>query len=328
MALFLRNTRYLWLVTFVASGFGVFAGDSIIVSKPDAELAAPKDTSPALIPNAPKDIRNLGFAQPPQPSAPYIPPPIMRTDPRKTERRTIFDEPEMFSDKTARRDGDGNIFERGKERSLAPRPMAPPSSEFSRGEEMERALSPVWDSHSGMFKSTTPRDRPRRSSPFDNAVENDRSEDGMWLGFKPDSDRDRRNEGSRLGFFNNNTKRESTRDELERRAEFDRLLNNNFSPLGPRNPVAAGNTVSPLELAKPAAPAPLPTIATPERRSLDPMQSYADQQRSWRGPSVDDLTRKVLGANSQPAASRPQAVDTRPSLMRQPTTHDFPSRPF
>lgn len=326
MALFRINTCCRCLAVLLAGSINVFATDSVIVSKPDAALATPKASNPALLPSAPNDVRTLNFVQPPQPATPYIPPPIVRSEPRKVERRGFFDEPEMFSDKSKERDADENLFERAKERTLGARPLTTPQNDFSR-DESERALSPIWDFNSKTLNSATRRNDTRRMSPFDDSVETDRSAEGIWLGFKPEKDRERADEISRFGFFTATPKRESARDDRERRAELDRLLNNNFSPLGPKNPLAVGNNISPLEVAKPTPPAPLPNIATPGRRSLDPMQAYEDQQRSWRGPSVDDLTRKVLGVNSQPA-SRPQPVDTRPSLMRQPTVRDFPARSF
>jgi hypothetical protein len=298
----------------------VYAADSIIVSKPDVELAAPKSAGPAIsLPNGAAEIRAFSFGQPQQPAAPYIPPPIIRTEPRKREKRSLFDEPEMFSDKSSRRDTEENPFGSPKVQRPAPKPLMVPGSDLLRREENDRALSPVWN-----FNSMVRQDEKRRSFSNEESRENRHSEDDGL--FRRRDDRDYRNdEASRLGFFGT-SKREISREAMKRRADFDRLINNDLAPLGPINPVA-GNTFSPLNVARPPAPVSIPVIA-PEKHSLNPMQAYEDKQRSWRGPTIDDLNKKVFGSTVSASPSKPAAIDTRPSLMRQPTMHDFPSRQF
>src|SRR4051794_36543221 len=80
----------------VAIGRG---GEPIIFSKSDRNLAIPNVPTDARLPE--NENRSVLFVpQPASPTIPYIAPPPVNVPPRKAERRTLFDEPELFSDKS------------------------------------------------------------------------------------------------------------------------------------------------------------------------------------------------------------------------------------
>jgi len=228
--------------------------------------------------------------------------------PRKTERRTLFDEPELFSDKS-QRNGDSTRTQKVK-------PYAWPSYDPTRNAEQDRALSPIrqydWAPESS------------EKSVKDNTDQSHRFESGLFSRSRDDERNPRRD--ALTGFFEAPAKRELSREDLAGKAEFEKLLNPGLPAMIGRNgPLGAPAT--PFGTARPPAPL-IPMVDTPARTSLDPMQSYNDQQRRWAGPSMDDLNRKAFGTPAPKPARSTETADQRPPLMRQPTFQDFPGRRF
>src|SRR6185369_11620729 len=80
------------------------AGEAIVFSNPDTAIAAPKRETAPKLPGVPTDIRGLGFGEQPQAPMPYVPPPV-RNEPRR-EKKTIFDDPAIFSDRSEQKQED------------------------------------------------------------------------------------------------------------------------------------------------------------------------------------------------------------------------------
>src|SRR3954469_21056249 len=91
---------YASVATFVLGALSpcVFAGEKIIFSKPDTDIVVPKQENSRL-PVPSTEIRGSGFSAPQQ-EMPFIPPPQPRNgESKKTERKSVYDEPDLFSTK-------------------------------------------------------------------------------------------------------------------------------------------------------------------------------------------------------------------------------------
>jgi len=300
----------------------VLAGDAIIFSKPDVEIAFPNESREARIPEI--EGRGLRFEQQAPSAIPYIPPPIRYFEPKK-EKRGIFDEPEMFADKNENRNDDTAADD---DKSLARKSFRPQSIDPLRRTEQDRALSPVKQFD---WTPAWSEKRPQPSKDSSDPFASNQREVGL-MGERTRSPDESKELGASLFGFFKPARRELTREQLERRAEFEKLLNPTFAPLATRNPQALGQEGSPLDIVKPPpAPVAPPPILGLEasRRSLDPMQGFNDQQRNLRGPTVDDLNRKTFGSVAPPSPSSSQFKEQqRKPLIDQPTFQAFPERRF
>jgi hypothetical protein len=312
------------------------AGDRVTLSKPGKEEVAPQEADTVRLRRAPNEFRRENLQPPPDVS--YIPPEV-RVEPRKTVRKNIFGDPiNPFSES---RDGEeekeeGSLY--GK-RSAEPKQLILPFTEAARKQEQDRALSPIRQFDWSPEDKGQKQGGPREQQPIWSRRDNDNVEPGMFgsLGLRRDSAREAGN-GRLFGLFGaerenqESSRNELTRQELERRNEFQKLINPSFSPLA-RN--GAGDVLgSPTDPARANAPImPVTPMPSPRGGSLDPMQVYRDQQQSWRGPSMDDLNRRTFGAVAVPSPSPSQSRSTPTTapkipLMRQPAILDMPSRTF
>jgi hypothetical protein len=308
------------LVTlFLACGvLTATAGDRIIFSTSDRETIAPPVPDNPRAPEAKEQLRLSLTPAAPQPVMPYVPPPSpTRPDPRKkAERRTLFDEPELFADPFARKTPEASSMDGNSGRSMAPKRFQIP--DLGRAEE--RALSPVkhydWAPEAtDEKKASTTRDQ---RLPFETSLFSARRDDTLAAP-----------ERSASGFLDHLSARDTVRERLERQAEFERMLSSSPPP-APRGVERANSPLmSPLDV--PRSPAtfvapPIPDAAP--RPSLDPMQAFNEQQQRLRAPVVDDLNRRILGSAETKRSSPGEKANQRPSLMRQPTFQDFPARGF
>jgi len=299
------TTAVCWMISFG------MAGERIIFSKPDGIIIAPDAQMEARLPN--NENHSILFA--PQPAAPpvfYVPPRPQMDPSRPTEHRTLFDEPELFSDKSL-----GDVNPNKRPQLATPWSTAP--FDLTRGGNPDRALSPI-----RQYDWTPEGDSTKKAAK--DTLETQRHLDSGLFGRLREQDQNPRDE-SLGGFFNSPSKHELTRGELERKAEWNQLLNPTLPSVSGREHVSDFAS-APTETARIPGPLLVSPSEPPPRASLDPMQNYNDQQRRWRGPSMEDLNRKVFGNPAPKPETTPETADRRPSLMRQPTFQDFPGRKF
>jgi hypothetical protein len=299
--------------------FDATAGERIIFSKPDSEVVKP--TTPEN-PRSPEMKERVGFSLPgpSQSIAPYLPAqPPMRPERRKTEGRTLLDEPEIFSDPFAHKTREASLIDRSSAgNSASAKPFRLPGA----GREEDRALAPIkqydWTpDETEQDKALHTRDQ---RLPFESGLFGTRGENEVSA-----------RQDSGLGFLHETSTRNSLKERLERQAAFDQLMNPAPSAaIGVRGPERGNmSLMSPLDTPRSPATFVAPSIpdAAP-RPSLDPMHAFNEQQRRLSGPTVDDLNRKVFGATESKRSSTIDKADQRTPLMRQPTFQTFPSRDF
>jgi hypothetical protein len=324
------------------------AGDKVIFSRGSGEVLSPKKQDSINVPAGADDIRGLNDSRPDV--APYIPPPVNRTEPKKTERRTVFDEPKLFSDPLKEKDDSrededtkSSWFGGSKEKNDRQSPALTLTDRFGKPTE-DRALSPVrqfdWKPEASEDDGSDESNRAKRDS---NKEQKNRSLfNSQWKDVVRTSPLRAIQEDSgtmanagvlNFGDRNSRREREEKREREERRFEFEKLINPGFAPLGSRDPSALGGITSPLETSK-AAPAPaltpVPAHVAPGRGAMSPFGAFADQQRSFRPTSFDDLNDKAFGGSVVKPVSPAPAAETaaRRPLMSQPTFQDFPGRRF
>ena len=311
----LRCYRAAVVLAVCGTFFGAEAGERIIFSHSEKDVLAPAAPQNPRLPSATE--RHTSFAPAPlQTVAPYTPP-SPRPEQRRNEKRSLFDAPELFLDKTTR-DSSVTGMQRNSISPHAPRPFFVPS--LDAGTDPNRALSPIqqydWNPESS---ETNTREKP--------ADHRGRFESSMFSRSHENEDSRSAPNESLTDFFENAKKIELSRKQLESNAEFEKLLR-------PTPPMMIGR--SPDE---PAGPTPLNATRTPTpvvppletsnpRSSLDPMQAFTDQQRHWRGPSMEDMNRKVFGSTAAKPSLSAENPDQRAPLMRQPTFQEFPARRF
>ena len=329
VAAFIRISRLSIVCGLVVLVFSASGGERVIFSKPGAGVATPVNPDSVTLPTAPNEFRHFGDDAKPALDLPYIPS-KPRIEPRKGPRKNIFGDPvnpfveqkESDGEKEKGQDDGATAQTRDTQKPLYRFP------DLLRKQEQDRALAPI---------------RQFDLAPDEKDKDSARKEKTTWsnhdgnagslgaFGTQRDKDDDK-NDGSIFGFFKGSSKHELTKEQLERRVDFEKLLNPSFAPLA-RNGGSAND--SPFDAMKAQTQGPSPIMAPnpmiqPERRSLDPMQGFADQQRTWRGPSVDDLNRKMFGApsvSSTPTVAH-SLTPTKPPLMQQPVNQNFPTRPF
>jgi hypothetical protein len=123
-------------------------------------------------------------------------------------------------------------------------------------------------------------------------------------------------------------KEKPTAQQLERRANFEKLLNPSADPLvnqgpGSLEPVGSVPT-QPAALNMPI----LGGTSVPNSPPVDPTVAYNRQSERWNGPVFDDAFKKYAPKTSPAPASAPTATSFQAPLNRQPTVHEFPSRRF
>ncbi len=311
------------LGVWLGAAVGMRAGDSILYSEADVPIASPRAGAAPKLPERAAELTDRDFGQP-QTAIPFIRPPVVRPEPRKQEKRTLFDEPALFSGKS--KDGGDRDKEAGANslRKPASKPYGFPADASQRPDEA-RAFSTEqrfeWDTQNkGAREQST-------ISSFDDRTSTSRDEKNS-----PDSRRPGASvpDGGELSFFqflNPNVRRELTANQIERRAEFEKLINPEFTPLGSRhaNPF---EPASPLDSARKAMPPPASALSiTPAGATFNPMRKFEDQERSWRGPSAEDLNKKAIGSFTAPAPARTESARPQRPLLNQ-SGNDFPGRKF
>ncbi len=312
------------IATLLAFASVALRAEQIKISKPAVEIAGPVKVEENLPETRSK---RLDFGER-DVAVPLMRPPqtIIRI------QRQENDEDERFSPRgskrvtdPSRRDSDyfnaRNSF--GARDARPAQPWNAEPSGFDKSDS-QQALSPVmqfdWDardssaSQRGSFQGTghsTGRDAARKQPARDeNRARNETFEASPF--------RD---------LFAVQPKEKPSRELVERRAAFERLLNPNAGMAG-RSP----GSLEPLTALQAPKSAPSIAIATPgvakfDSRPTDPMQAFNVQHDRLRGPAMDDINKKYStpapGASSTPLNSRPQTP-----LNRQPTTREFPTRKF
>ncbi len=320
------------------------AGDRILFSKSDVPIAVPKvQAKPMKIPGRVAEIGDDFDVNAFHPQA-TLPPPVMiepeRPEPRKTEKRSILDAKGIFApEKKDEKDSENDA-------PFAPRKAPTPkpygfSTETSSRDEDARPLSPIrnmgWDTRDRKERDEREENKTGMSSIFDGtplgAATPEKREKKTLLDGAFNQGTQREGEKEQRGLFSflaTPAPRELSREQIERRAQFEKLLKPDFAPLGSRTPDPFAAAPS-LDGARsgPATPALAPTPGpAPQVGGLSPGGRFLDPQQSFRPPSADDFNRKALGS-ANPPPSKP--VDLTPAAQpdfRQPARNDFPTRKF
>lgn len=328
---FLRPGRVVATLAGLGVAWSVTAGEPILFSKPAIAIAAP----PKAESNLP-EIREHGmkFSNPEMeqaPAAPFRPPPpLMRNDPRDEERdntHRLLRTPKMFTDPAeekarseARREARNNPFASTAEKQHPPSPFTKDMATQMRSDE-SRSLSPVTD------LDWQPGDSPngRKESRLgglggpDSASPYARREEAQ---FGPESGRP----VPLFDFSGGRPQEKLTPSQLQRRTDFEQLLNPNAGLAG-KGP----NSLQPVVNAADAKSATLaiPTVGGKgfDPRTADPMATLNQQRDRLRGPVIEDINKRY---NPQPATGSGSPYDSGNNLLnsRQPLSREFPSRKF
>lgn len=275
----------------------------------------------------------------PDVATPMTPPPqpLMRMAPReekKDEVPWLLSTPKLFSDPGQQ----GSGRNASDNPNLSANPLMPgaaarsPWSKENLGmprPDALRALSPVtdfnWDAREasdaqkdsyGADKSRLGDSKDRRAhSPFATRQETD----GKFDSFRPNST---------FEMFSAHIKEKLTAQQLERRADFEQLLNPNAGPAG-KAPNSLDPVVSLTDTPKHAAPLVTPTLAGSklESKTADPMAAFNQQHERLRGPELEAFDKKYSPAPARPAVS-PLDPHYQAPLNQQPSVHQFPTRKF
>ena len=309
--------------------WSVVAGDAIRFSKPAIPIATP----PKVESNLP-EIRERGmdFSNPALEQAPAAPPrqpvPIMRGEPRDEERdRThpFLRTPKIFSDpdeEKARKEARANPFASGAESQHPASPFMKDMATQMRSDQ-SRSLSPVTDFD---WQPGDPANRQKESRRGD-ALR------GGWDGAaNPFARRDEAQFGPEYGrpgqpfdFSSARPQEKLTPSELQRKTDFQQLLNPNAGPAGRRS-----DSLQPVVNAADAKPAALamPTVGGNfNPRSIDPTTTLNQQRDRLRGPVLEDVNKRynvvpTAGPRSSPSSGNKATPE------RQPFSREFPSRAF
>lgn len=325
-------------------GLSLMAGERIQFSKPAVDLAMPGKE--ANLPEPRERTMEFGSAPPPGMDAPMqvrpqiIPLPNRRReeedlsplalrDPNRRFERAMQDrdrvngrDPMDLRDPARMR----NPSQRELENGVAPNSWPIDPANPRRNDEA-RSLSPItefgWEAREPGRRSTevgrsgrNSADRenqrePRERSPFD-AAEN--------------SSGDAYRSSSPFEIFPSRTKEKPTAQQLERRANFEKLLNPSADPVvkgpGSLDPVDSAASPQATGLQMPI----LGRGMTPNQPPTDSTTAFNRQQDRWKGPVFDSAYKKY----APPAAAIPSpiAAPLQTPLNRQPTTHEFPTRRF
>ena len=316
-------TRALATLAGLGVACAALAGDAIRFSKPAVALAAP--------PKAESDLpevreRGLDFSNPnfdaPVTAPPRTPPPMLRREPRDPEREgthPLLRTPAMFTDpdeekarKEALREAENNPFKTTKEKS---RPGSSPMKDLASPlrSETSRSLSPVTDLDWRPGDAAGGRKDSRRGGQsFAQREDENFSPSGMRASTPFDFHGDRQQD-------------KPTPAQVQRRTEFQQLLNPNAGPAG-----RAPNSLQPVIN---AAEAKSSGLATPtvggsgfDPRNADPTAAFNRQQDRLRGPVIEDVNKRYNAAPANSPGS--PGSGHQPQGPRQPLTREFPARKF
>lgn len=318
-------------VAATLAGLGVacsaLAGEAIRFSKPAVPLAAP--------PKAESDLpeereRGLDFSNPnfEPPVAPPVrpPPPMLRQEPRDVERDStpkLLRTPAMFTDpeeekarKEALKEARNNPFAPVTEKKPAPSPFTKDMSAQMRSDE-PRSLAPITELDWQPGEAGRDRNDARRGRSGAGQYQL-RSEDSQ---FGPESGR----ATPLFDFSGARPPEKPTPAQLQRRADFEQLLNPNAGPAG-QGPNSLQPVINAAD-AKSAVPV-LPAGGGSgfDPRATDPMSVLNQQRERMRGPVIEDVNKRYNPLPA-PAAGSPYDSGGTP-LNRKPLTREIPSRKF
>jgi len=326
----------------VAFSSSAIAGDAIIFSKPSVPIASPPRDESIPEPRAP--IFDLSLPAPQQPIVTPPPEAIIRVPGRNEipdDRHPLLREPRIFSDpdeEKKRKEARENPLSTVSAAARGPSPFLYDVMSPERQEQL-RALSPVREMNADSRNILGQRNGLGwERSPWDNSSDGDRRElDQLRSPFNPrddarrydprfDSRADLRGDFARPGSFSDalggRMKEKMTPAQLERRAEFEQLINPNSAVPG-RGP----NALEPVANAADARPANLaiPTVGGARvSPHVDPMTTFNQQHERLRGPVVEDVNKKF---NSQ-ASPSPYSGNSQTPQKLPPLTREFPQRKF
>jgi hypothetical protein len=339
------SSRCLLAALTICSSPALPGAEPIRFSKPAVAIAAPDRAEPKLPESR---VTGLDFSAPPV-AAPMtqpmmVPPSIIFLDPRdrkggredesddRTGRRDLYDLKELRKLPGLRRDQreQGQKDLRGSDGNTTLNPFNPNRTKLpglndpwqTGRSENSPSLSPVtkfdWEESDssvetgGSSSRNRKGQRNRNPNPFD--VQTD-EEDGS-----PRSP-------SSFDLFSSRPKEKPSRELIEHRAAFEKLLNPN-TELAIKSPNSL-DPVSELDPTRPASSVTMPTLGQPKINGSahDPMQAYNQQQTSLRGPRMEDVNSRYAPSTSASSAPNIPARFQTP-LSRQPTMHDLPSRKF
>jgi hypothetical protein len=307
--------------------WSVAAGDAIIFSKPAIPLAAPPKEESNL-----PEIRERGmnFSTPTFEQAPVAPPrqplPMMRDEPRDLEREQthpLLRTPRIFTDpdeekarKESLKEARNNPFAPTTEKKLPGSPFMRDMDNQMRSDQT-RSLAPITDLDWQPGEPLNGKQEPKRG--------------GMGTG-RPLTRQDESSFGSEYArpnplfdFSNNRSQEKLSPSQIQRRTDFEQLLNPNAGLAG-----KAPNSLQPVINAADAKPAALamPTLNGNgfDSRSADPMAALNRQQERLRGPVIEDVNKRYNNTSANEQKSSTTA--NRPSLLREPPSREFPTRKF
>jgi hypothetical protein len=339
-----HSLRIVWLGVFSSAVTLAVAGDPILFSRPDVPIAIPKvQAKPVKIPGRASEIGDDFDVNAFHPQT--LPPqPIViereRPEPRKTEKRSILDAQGIFApEKQDEKDAENEAPFAAK-KTPTPKPYGF-SGDASWKDEDTRALSPIrqsgWDTRDRKNRDEREEGGPGMSSIFDGtplgAAGSEKRERKTLLGdafTQPGQREGEKEQRSLFSFMTAPAPRELSREQLERRAQFEKLLKPDFAPLGSRTPDPFASAPS-LDAARTAAPAPALAPApgpAPQVGSLNPAGRFADPQQGFRPPTAQDFNRKALGSSVPAPITPSEATPATPPQFRQPGQNDFPTRKF
>ena len=327
---FRRHTMRSIRVFTTLAGFGlacsVVMGEAIRFSKPAVPLAAP--------PKAESDLpevreRGLDFSNP-NFNAPAIAPvrplpPLMRSEPRDLEReRThpLLRTPAMFTDpdeekarKEALIEARDHPFSSAHEK-LRPGPASMPDLASPFRPDSARSLSPVTDLDWRPSQTAGGSKDTRRGT---SGVQSFASRDDE--GFSAQGMRAR----TSFEFNGNRAQEKLTPSQLQRKTDFEQLLNPNAGP--------AGQGLNSLLPVANAAEGKSSTLAVPpagggryDPRNADPTAVFNRRQDHLRGPVIEDVNKRYNAAPASGSGAPGSGNQTSPA--RPPVSREFPARKF
>ena len=331
------------MTVVIAVGTAVPAwADAIQFSKPAVELAAPQKAQENL--PEPKSKR-MDFSPGASVERPVAQPPpvLMRVPPSRlrdlnededADRHPLLREFKDYSDPLGRSERSETRNRYGPARSG--RNLRQPGELRNKDSDAPEALSPITDMNWDPRERDRERDRDR-DRPRDDAFSMDRSarpekkdarERELYGKREAESDQKSPFEAPEVpDVFTFRPNKPLTAAQLERRAEFDQLLNPagaNARPAGSLEPVSGG---AGLDAPRPGSPVvmPIPAGPKPEFAPSDPGIALRMQQERLRPAVPEDVAQK-FSPSAQPAPVGPVDSRFQGSLMRQPTYHEIPSR--
>ena len=342
-----RRTVQIWVALGYAAG--VFMGrqamaDGIQFSKPDVEIAKPVLINPNLPPEA-REKERIEFSK--GASGPSVAPMAPRTEPpppmpRRERKPNLLEQSGLFRDKDANKqdDDEEDSEELRPERkeslkeSLLRAARPAPGTDFRRRTDNQEALSPIqefdWEPKEKEDEEFSGLSTPRLEAP-----QLRQSDSGLRWSLPLLRDDATQPAGQSFLFSVNPGDEETganpgfTPAQLERRAEFDRLLKS--VPDDPRTAGSLDLIASPFESPKPPAadllnPGPAFQKVSPFNPVAQPL-TVGPAADSRFGPGLGELVKAPAAkAPAAPALGDPTRLQQ--PLMKQPTRLDFPGRNF